>query len=440
MAHINKIRDTETHFKINPATRAITNESASNNTIVQYDHESERFTFDMPRYVDGHDMSEITEVRIHYCNFASTKSTLSSPPKTNGVYIPNDVAVSSNDVNTITFSWLLSSATTQYAGFLYFSVQFVCLDGETVEYAWNTGVYKNIVVAESINNAEEVFADTNDVLTAYKNEITREIIEHITRDGGVYAFLDSTLEIEGAAADAKAVGDRLNEVEDAIDEIKENGVGANEDTEKRLKALEEWMKEENYQPITANLKVNNSYSISREVGESVTNAELTWSVSKETKSITLDGVSVDGKTSYTDPNTYTSDKTWSLKATESDAKGATATATATLTFKHRVYWGVGTTSVGFDSDFVKALAHSQPTTSKANTIDVTPDKQYVYYAIPEYLRGKSTDPTFIIDKGVAGGFEYKEIVTVINDYNLPIVYYVYRSDQLLVGSTRVDVS
>ena len=175
MSHNSKIQDTETHFIIDPNTRTVTNTSNGNNIIVQYDHNSERFTFEIPRYVDGHDMSESTEVRVNYLNSASTGLT-----KTPGVYICDDLAISEEDENLVTFSWLLSSAATQYIGYLYFSIQFVCLNGETVEYAWNTGIYKDIVIIESINNAEEVIANNVDVLVAYRNEIVAEVSASIT--------------------------------------------------------------------------------------------------------------------------------------------------------------------------------------------------------------------------------------------------------------------
>lgn len=171
MSHNNKIKDTETHFTIDPDTRAIINSSPGNNIIVQYDHNSERFTFEIPRHIDGHDMYESTEVRIHYRNASSANLS-----KTNGVYIPDDLSIAEGDENKLEFSWLLSSAATQYIGYLYFSIQFVCLDGETVEYAWNTGIYKDITVIESINNADEVVTENVDFLRAYKREMIEEVV------------------------------------------------------------------------------------------------------------------------------------------------------------------------------------------------------------------------------------------------------------------------
>lgn len=164
MPHRNKIQDSEPHFIINPSARTITNSSADNNIIVQYDHNSERFTFEIPRYVDGHDMSECIEngeVRVNYRNSASTGLS-----KNDGVYVCNDLAVSTDDEDIVTFSWLLSSAATQYIGYLYFSVQFICFDGDNIAYSWNTGIYKDITIVESINNVEEaVVSDSFKELT-----------------------------------------------------------------------------------------------------------------------------------------------------------------------------------------------------------------------------------------------------------------------------------
>ena len=157
MAHNHNIRDDETHFVIDHLTRTITNSAAGNNILVQYDHNSERFTFDMSRYVDGHDMSEVTEVRIHFRN-ASPSNLM----KTEEMYIPTDLAVSGAKSDKVTFSWLLSNRTTQYVGTLHFSIQFVCVDDDgALEYVWNTGVYKDVTVIETLTSTNAV-----DVLTA----------------------------------------------------------------------------------------------------------------------------------------------------------------------------------------------------------------------------------------------------------------------------------
>lgn len=205
MPHNDKIKDTETHFIIDPLSRAITNESAPNNTIVQYDHNSERFTFEIPRYVDGHDMFESTEVRIHYRNASSNNLS-----KTNGVYIPDDLSMVEGDENTLAFSWLLSSATTQYIGYLHFSIQFVCFNGDIVEYAWNTGIYKDITVIESINNSEVIVEQYPDVLEQWRQELF---------DAGGDAVVNVNTATENALLAIEAKG------EETIDSIPDDYTG-----------------------------------------------------------------------------------------------------------------------------------------------------------------------------------------------------------------------
>lgn len=66
MAHKHSVYDTDPHFAIDPITRAITNQSTTKTQLMQYDHNSERFTFEIPRLVDGHDMKLCDKIEIHY--------------------------------------------------------------------------------------------------------------------------------------------------------------------------------------------------------------------------------------------------------------------------------------------------------------------------------------------------------------------------------------
>ena len=67
MAHIHSIYDCDTHFVIDPVTREIKNESEKT-VIVQNDHNSERFSFELPKTIEGHDMSLCNVVQVHYLN------------------------------------------------------------------------------------------------------------------------------------------------------------------------------------------------------------------------------------------------------------------------------------------------------------------------------------------------------------------------------------
>lgn len=168
MAHKHSVYDTDAHFSINPFTRAIKNESASKVAVIQHDHNSERFTFKIPRLVDGHDMSVCDRVEVHYINMDSTNPENISAD----IYEVNDLQVSPDDSGFVICSWLLSQNATKYAGSLNFLVRFVCLDEGKVAYAWHTAVFTGISVSSGIlNNAEEIIEPFPDVLAQWKADL-----------------------------------------------------------------------------------------------------------------------------------------------------------------------------------------------------------------------------------------------------------------------------
>ena len=243
---------------------------------------------------------------------------------------------------------------------------------------------------------------------AYFNGNKDFIVLLSSGSGGSNVELDTTLTKEGCAAEAKATGLRIED-------------------------LEQQMADMNYKQITASLSVSPSTA---EMGQSVTNAKLTWSTSKETSAITLDGVSVDGKTTHTDTNTYTANKTWTLKATEADEKGATATATAKLTFYNGVYYGAVAEPTEYNSAFIlgltKTLRSSKLTSFTANA----GEGQYIYYCLP-----KSMGTCSFKVGGFDGGFSLVATISFTNSTgNHTEDYYIYRTDNAALGSTSVAVS
>ena len=164
MAHKHSIYDSDPHFSINPSTRAIENESGKIN-ITQYDHNSERFTFEIPRLVDGHDMSKCDLVEIHYDN--TDGKNVSSD-----VYEAPDVQLSPNNPDVVIFSWLISGNATLYKGQLNFSISFQCTAADgTVEYEWGTAPYEGIKVGPRIRNTEAAMQGTTDILAKWKTDL-----------------------------------------------------------------------------------------------------------------------------------------------------------------------------------------------------------------------------------------------------------------------------
>ena len=189
MPHSHPIYDSDKHFVIDPITRNITNNS-SKITRMQYDHNSERFTFEIPRVIEGHDMSLSDVVRVHFINIGSIK-TNTNP----GVYEVDDVSVSLDDPDTITFSGLISGASTKYNGSLHFAIRFYCLSDESeIEYSWGTNIYSGINVANSIDNSETIAEDYVDVLEKWKQDVIDTCFDHIN-DVVKEETLDSVIDV-----------------------------------------------------------------------------------------------------------------------------------------------------------------------------------------------------------------------------------------------------
>ena len=170
MGHIHSIYDSDLHFAINPITRGITNMSSQKTTLIQYDHNSERFTFEIPRLVEGHDMSTCNVVEVHYLNIDST-----TKDRTEGRYIIDDLQISPDDENVVICSWLISQNATRLVGSLNFLVRFVCITGDVPDYVWNTCVFTGISVSNGIYNVETITANESDVIAHWQNRI--ELLE-----------------------------------------------------------------------------------------------------------------------------------------------------------------------------------------------------------------------------------------------------------------------
>ena len=167
MAHIHAVIDSDKHFVIDPVTRQAFN-SSTIIRLMQNDHNSERLTFEIPRYIDGHDMSLCNRVEVHYLN---TDGAFVN----DGVYEVDDLHVSTESDNVVICSWLISQNVTKYTGAVSFVIRYACVvDGVTV-YQWHTDVHDRIMVYETINNAEVVVTEYSDILEQWREQLFNNI-------------------------------------------------------------------------------------------------------------------------------------------------------------------------------------------------------------------------------------------------------------------------
>ena len=166
MAHTHPVVDSDSRFVINSTTRVISTTS-DKLELIQGDHQSERITFEIPKIVEGHDMSLCDRIEIHYINIDKRTSATSRD-----VYIADDVAI---DGDKLTFSWLISGNATKYYGRLNFIILFECLDPDgNYTYKWNTEICKLLTIGEGISNTSAVIEDHSDILEKFRNEILEE--------------------------------------------------------------------------------------------------------------------------------------------------------------------------------------------------------------------------------------------------------------------------
>lgn len=170
MKHIHTVYDTDLHFEINPITRAIANKSTIKTSLIQGDHNSERFTFEIPRHIEGHDMSLSTKIEIRYINIAANKAD-----KSEDVYLVDDMQISPDGDDVVIFSWLISGNAAKYEGSLSFLIRFTCLTGDTIDYAWNTSIFKSIAIGEGMNNGEAIVEEYSDAMEAWKLAMENEL-------------------------------------------------------------------------------------------------------------------------------------------------------------------------------------------------------------------------------------------------------------------------
>ena len=265
MAHKHSVYDTDLHFVIDPITRKITTE-CKKTQLMQKDHNSERFTFEIPRYIEGHDMSLCNVVQIHYINTNSTNKDY----QVQDIYEVNDLQVSPDSEDIVIGSWLISSNATTYSGTLNFVIRFACVDEETkaIDYQWFTDIYSAITVAKTIYNVDVVTGgESSDLLEKWKEEISK-------------AAGESTLEIVQEAK--KSAGDAAKSETNA-GEFAKNAASSAESSKKSAETSTSQASLASESRIAAESSASSASKSSVESGKSAEEASVSAANAKESE-------------------------------------------------------------------------------------------------------------------------------------------------------------
>lgn len=167
MAHSHQVVDDDKRFIIDSATRTISNPATNKLILIQHDHNSERFTFELDKVIEGHDMTQCNCVQVHYINYAEK-----SREKNAGVYEITDVETNELNKDKIIFTWLISDYATKYDGSLQFLIKFACLDEDDITtYSWHTDIYKGVTISTGIENSEIITSPLPDIIATWKEDI-----------------------------------------------------------------------------------------------------------------------------------------------------------------------------------------------------------------------------------------------------------------------------
>lgn len=148
MSHKHALNTFTPDFKINAITREVIQVQPDVLiTLMQYDHNSEKLRFECPRYIDGHDMSLCNKVEVHFVN-----SDVAGGTSKGGYYTVTDIGVNSSDPSLVNFSWVVSRNSTENVGTLVFSVRFICVTGDVIDYVWHTLPFTYVSVDQGLVN------------------------------------------------------------------------------------------------------------------------------------------------------------------------------------------------------------------------------------------------------------------------------------------------
>lgn len=172
-----------------------------------------------------------------------------------------------------------------------------------------------------------------------------------------------------------------------------------------------------------------------EIGSTVTNPVLTWSLNKKPASLMVADrvVSAVQSGSKTMTESITANRKYTIEAT--DERDAVATKEVSISFLNGVYYGVASEPSAYDSAFVLGLTKTLRS-SKLPSFNVTAgDGQYIYYCLPTRLGTCK----FTVG-GFTGGFTLIDTIAFTNASGYTENYYIYRSDNAGLGATAVGVS
>lgn len=165
LTHSHAVIDDDRRFIVDPDTKEIS-PAYSEVKIAQHSVGAERLTFEIPTVtVEGHDMTQVTQVDIHFRNVDAKTGQESI-----GIYQVKDEDILVEN-ETLVISWLVDGDATVYAGGLVFSIHYICMEDDQVVYDFPTITYTGLSVGATTWNSETISRKYPDVIANHEVRI-----------------------------------------------------------------------------------------------------------------------------------------------------------------------------------------------------------------------------------------------------------------------------
>lgn len=214
-----EVIDDDTHFIIDPVTRTITNPDSADIVLMQHDHNSEIFTFEIPKVIEGHDiLTTSAMVQIHFRNISLDGKESSSGLSMASPRYSNEY----DNGETVLFSWSIPKEATMYNGILAFAIRIACTDNFVIQYDWHTEIFAGIPVLETIDNSDSEAKVFEELLARYKDELCESLVSKVTEqlntDMNSITSKVTILEtnVNGLIANIEEMDDKLNQLQNNI--------------------------------------------------------------------------------------------------------------------------------------------------------------------------------------------------------------------------------
>ena len=151
MANHSNVKDTGAFFTIVPETREVKVPSTHKVIGVVGDHLAEQLTFEIPKYIDGHDIAGCAR---RYVEWENVKDEIGSDQLVELTEPPEGAKD-----GMLYFTWTIRDRLAAAKGLVQFSIHFEDVDTNGLRlYHWGTTACKNCEILDSINAALGVYA------------------------------------------------------------------------------------------------------------------------------------------------------------------------------------------------------------------------------------------------------------------------------------------